>query len=205
MKNTILVFAMQEELDAFLSVLHQQVKTENGIHSFALTPSHQVYLLVTGITMLNCYRLTPWLTSLQPTMVIQVGTCAGLKQQPIGAVLHARTFYNADLNLTMFDRPPGRLTRDEKIETIPDVLVSGSAFLDNQETKTALVQKFRADGFDMEAFGFYTMCQGHRIPFMSIRGVSDNGETHAGLSFEQNLVLAAQAAARATLTYLQAS
>ncbi|MFZ9782384.1 MAG: hypothetical protein ACO3C8_04105 [Bacilli bacterium] len=40
---------------------------------------------------------------------------------------------------------------------------------------------------------------------MSIRGVSDNGENHAGVTFEQNLVLAAQAAARATLTYLQQS
>jgi nucleoside phosphorylase len=57
----------------------------------------------------------------------------------------------------------------------------------------------------MEAFGFYTMCQAHQIPFISIRGVSDNGETHAGVTFEQNLALAAQAAARATLTYLQAS
>ena len=205
MKNTLLVFAMQEELDAFLSVLHQQVKTEHGIQSFALTPHHHVYLLVTGITMLNCYKLTPWLSSLQPTTVIQVGTCAGLKQQPIGTVLHARTFYNADLDLTMFDRPLGRLIRHETIETIPDVLVSGSAFLANQETKAALVKKFHADGFDMEAFGFYTMCQVQHIPFISIRGVSDNGESHAGVTFEQNLMLAAQAAARATLVYLQAS
>jgi adenosylhomocysteine nucleosidase len=152
--------------------------------------------------MLQCYRLLPLLNP-KPNEVIQVGTCAGLKQQAIGDVIHAKTFYNADLDLTAFGRSPGRLFVEKKLKVTPHILVSGSSFLASTEKANHVKNTFQADGFDMESFGFYTMCASHDIPFSSIRGISDNGQNHANQSFEKNLAIASKQAALATLTYLQ--
>jgi nucleoside phosphorylase len=151
--------------------------------------------------MLQCYRLLPLLKP-KPSEVIQVGTCAGLKQQAIGDVIHANTFYNADLDLTAFGRSPGRLFIENKLTVNPHVLVSGSSFLASTEKANHVKNTFQADGFDMESFGFYTMCASLDIPFSSIRGISDNGQTHANESFEKNLAIASKQAALRTMTYL---
>jgi nucleoside phosphorylase len=152
--------------------------------------------------MLQCYRLLPLLNP-KPNEVVQVGTCAGLKQQAIGDVIHAKTFFNADLDLTAFGRSPGRLFVEKKLKVMPHVLVSGSSFLASNEKANHVKNTFQADGFDMESFGFYIMCAALDIPFSSIRGISDNGQTHANHSFEENLAIASKQAALATLKYLQ--
>jgi nucleoside phosphorylase len=135
--------------------------------------------------------------------VIQVGSCAGLKQQAIGDVIHAKTFFNADLDLTAFGRSMGRLYVEQQSLISSHVLVSGSSFLASTEKAEYVKQTFQADGFDMESFGFYTMCSDLSIPFSSIRGISDNGQSHANQSFEKNLAVASKQAALTTLRYLE--
>lgn len=202
MKKIILVFAMQAELDAFKSQIKKPIISQEGYEEFRL--GHQtIRLVLTGITMLNCYKLQPHLAEFKPDLVIQVGTCAGLRKQAIGEVIHAQTFFNADLNLTMFQRPLGRLYAKEKVNLKHPVLVSGSAFLDSEASAKKVVQQFEADAFDMESFGFYTMCEQQKIPFTSIRGVSDNGVSNANTTFEMNLKKAATAAAIASIQYLK--
>ena len=202
MKTIVLVFAMKEEMQAMVDVLSTPLQSKDGYLQTQMNPKLTVQLFTTGITMLQCYRLLPLLNP-KPSEVIQVGSCAGLKQQAIGDVIHAKTFFNADLDLTSFGRSVGRLFVEKKQTIIPHVLVSGSSFLASTEKANYVKKTFKADGFDMESFGFYTMCASHDIPFSSIRGISDNGQTHANQSFEKNLAVAAKQAALATLTYLQ--
>lgn len=202
MKRIILVFAMQAEMDAFKSQVNVPLNVFPTHEDFHFQ-NQTVRLVLTGITMLNCYKLQPHLLEFKPNHVIQVGTCAGLRKQPIGEVIHAQTFFDADLDLTSFKRPRGRLYANEKINIKHPVLVSGSSFLDSEETAKKVIENFDADAFDMESFGFYTMCEQQGIPFSSIRGVSDNGQSNANTTFEMNLKQAATAAAVATLTYLK--
>ena len=202
MKTIVLVFAMKEEMQAMVDLLPPPLETKDGYFQTQLNPNITLQLITTGITMLQCYRLLPLLNP-KPTEVIQVGSCAGLKQQAIGDVIHAKTFYNADLDLTAFGRSPGRLFVEKKLKVMPHVLVSGSSFLASTEKANHVKNTFQADGFDMESFGFYTMCASLDIPFSSIRGISDNGQTHANQSFERNLAIAAKQAALKTLTYLK--
>ncbi len=202
MKTIVLVFAMKEEMQAMVDVLPKPLVTKNGYLETQLNPKLTVQLITTGITMLQCYRLLPLLNP-KPSEVIQVGSCAGLKQQAIGDVIHAKTFFNADLDLTAFGRSMGRLFVEKKQTITPHVLVSGSSFLASTEKANHVKNTFQADGFDMEGFGFYTMCASLDIPFSSIRGISDNGQTHANQSFEKNLSIASKQAAIATLRYLQ--
>jgi adenosylhomocysteine nucleosidase len=97
----------------------------------------------------------------------------------------------------------GRLFVGKKPTLVHPVLVSGSTFLASKEASQKVIDRFDADAFDMESFGFFTMCETLHIPFTSIRGVSDNGQTHANQSFEKNLTFASKQAAQATLTYLK--
>lgn len=202
MKTIVLVFAMKEEMQAMVDVLTTPIVSKEGYLQTQLHQSLAVQLITTGITMLQCYRLLPLLTP-KPSEVIQVGSCAGLKQQAIGDVIHANTFFNADLDLTAFGRSIGRLFVEKKQPITPHVLVSGSSFLASTEKANHVIKTFQADGFDMESFGFYTMCSALDIPFSSIRGISDNGQNHANQSFEKNLFIASKHAALATLRYLQ--
>jgi nucleoside phosphorylase len=202
MKTIVLVFAMKEEMQAMVDVFTTPLLSKDGYLQTYINPKLTVQLMTTGITMLQCYRLLPLLNP-KPSEVIQVGTCAGLKQQAIGDVIHAKTFFNADLDLTAFGRSIGRLFVEKKQTNTPHVLVSGSSFLASTEKANHVKKTFQADGFDMEGFGFYTMCASLDIPFSSIRGISDNGQNHANQSFEKNLAIAAKQAALATLKYLQ--
>ncbi|MEN9819274.1 MAG: hypothetical protein RL379_52 [Bacillota bacterium] len=202
MKKIILVFAMQAELDAFKSQLNSPTTTRDGYEEVQYSYQN-IRLVLTGITMLNCYKLQSHISDFKPDLVMQIGTCAGLRKQNIGDVIHAQTFFNADLDLTTFQRPLGRLYAKEKVKMKHPILVSGSKFLDSEESAAKVVQQFEADAFDMESFGFYTICEQQKIPFTSIRGVSDNGQSNANTTFELNLKIAATAAAIATLQYLK--
>jgi adenosylhomocysteine nucleosidase len=193
---------MQAELDAFKSQLKSPTTSHDGYEDIQLLKQN-IRLVLTGITMLNCYKLQRHIFDFKPDLVMQIGTCAGLRKQNIGDVIHAQTFFNADLDLTTFQRPLGRLYAKEKVKMKHPVLVSGSKFLDSEESAANVVQQFEADAFDMESFGFYTICEQQKIPFTSIRGVSDNGQSNANTTFEMNLKKAATAAAIATLQYLK--
>ena len=96
MKTIVLVFAMKEEMQAMLDVLSTPLQSKDGYLQTHINQKLTVQLMTTGITMLQCYRLLPLLNP-KPSEVIQVGSCAGLKQQAIGDVIHAKTFFNADI------------------------------------------------------------------------------------------------------------
>jgi adenosylhomocysteine nucleosidase len=203
MKRFILVFAMNEEYAPFARLIDQPIEVFKT-HVRTKIANHEVLMMTTGISVFNTYKIAPIIDDFKPTEVIQVGSCAGLKNQPIGDVIFARTFYHSDLDLTQFERVKGRLERGLKPKKNNAVLVSGSAFLSSPQAKQDIVQNFDADGFDMESFGFYTICEQLGVPFLSIRGVSDNGDDNASKNFQTNLSIAAKSAAEATLQYLRA-
>lgn len=205
MKTLVLVFAMAQERDASLDALTRHFPAQKVREHYHIveTPSLKLHLLHTGVTMLNAYKLAELLTTLSVDEVINVGTCAGLRNLAIGDVIHSRTFYHHEIDLSFFPTSLALLqvTNKEAYHRHP-VLVSGNTFISDKEEVRKVIEKFDADAFDMESFGYYTICKEKNIPFSAIRGVTDDGQTHAEHSFESNLKLASIAAAKVMLQYI---
>ena len=82
MKKIILVFAMQAEIDAFKSQLKTPTQFHGGVEEIHFS-QQTVRLVLTGITMLNCYKLQQHIDEFKPNLVMQIGTCAGLRKQKL--------------------------------------------------------------------------------------------------------------------------
>lgn len=206
MKTIGLVFAMAKERDAALDRLSLRfpVKTITPVLHRVETKDKIVWLLHAGVTMLNTYKLAEFLMNNKVDEVINVGTCAGLRHLKIGDVIHARTFYHHEIDLSFFPQslPHLQITDKQAYHHHP-VLVSGNTFLANPLEVQKVIDTFDADAFDMESFGFYAICKEKGIPFSAIRGVTDDGQAHAEDSFEKNLAMASKAAALKTMEYLE--
>jgi adenosylhomocysteine nucleosidase len=204
MKHIVLVFAMAQERDASLSLLAtlaQPVTLESTLHKVVFS-TKTIWLLHAGVTMLNAYKLALFLNHHHVDEVINVGTCAGLRNLRIGDVIHSRCFYHHDIDLSFFPQSLGYLKEDPTTYHQHPVLVSGNTFLASKAETERVIETFDADAFDMESFGFYAICKAKNIPFSAIRGVTDDGQDHAENSFESNLLLASKEAARTMLNYV---
>ena len=205
MKTIVLVFAMAKERDASLELLTTRYAVEklSTIRHRVTTLKQTIYLLHAGVTMLNTYKLAEFLMEIKVDEVINVGTCAGLRNLRIGDVIHSKTFYHHEIDLSFFPQSlPHLQIKDKKAYHQHPVLVSGNTFLANPNEVRSVIEKFDADAFDMESFGFYTICKEKDIPFSAIRGVTDDGQDYAEQSFEQNLALASLAAGKKMMEYL---
>jgi nucleoside phosphorylase len=204
MKHIVLVFAMPQERDASLSLLHTLATPEtidSTLHKVAFS-TKTIWLLHAGVTMLNAYKLALFLNAHHVDEVINVGTCAGLRNLRIGDVIHSRCFYHHEIDLSFFPQSLGYLNEDPATYHQHPVLVSGNTFLASKAETERVIKTFDADAFDMESFGFYAICKPMNIPFSAIRGVTDDGQDHAENSFESNLILASKEAAKTMLAYL---
>jgi adenosylhomocysteine nucleosidase len=205
MKTIVLVYAMAKERDASLKLLSSRynVETLSAKRHRVITKQQTLYLLHAGVTMLNAYKLAEFLMEGKVDEVIQVGTCAGLRHLQIGDVIHSQTFYHHEIDISFFPQSlPHLQIKDKTTYHQHPVLVSGNTFLANPNEVRRVIEKFDADAFDMESFGFYAICKEKGIPFSSIRGVTDDGQDHAEQSFENNLELASHAAGKKMMDYL---
>jgi adenosylhomocysteine nucleosidase len=204
MKKILIVFAMEDERDVFKKTLNLDNKSKVISHQLEIIDYHSktLFLLQTGVTMMNAFFIAKVMEQYSIDEVLNIGTCAGLKNQPIGFVIRPKTFFNADLDMSMFGRTKGMLVKVNNQDIQPPILVSGSTFVANDEQKAKLIEEFNADAFDMESFAYAQVCQSYQIPFKVFRGVTDNGDASAEQSFENNLILAVQSATKEALKYL---
>lgn len=205
MKKIVLVFAMEKERDAVLALFSTKkpaIQEKETVHRFDFD-QHIIWLLHVGVTMINAYKLAVFLDHNPVDEVINVGTCAGLRNLHIGDVIHSRCFYHHEIDLSFFPQSLGYLQEDSKTYHQHPVLVSGNTFLASKEEVQRVIRKFDADAFDMESFGFYAICKQQKIPFSAIRGVTDDGQDHAENSFESNLEFASKEAAKYVLNHLK--
>lgn len=202
---TLIVFAMVEEKDSFLSITPFPLKVEkiNDRLSSTTLKGKNFLLLQTGVTMLTSFHLASVFENYSVDEVINVGTCAGLRNLSIGEVIHSRCFYNDDLDLSMFGRTKGHLVKVSEGYHQHPVLVSGSTFLASKNEVERVIKTYDADAFDMESFGYYAVCVSYNVPFSAIRGVTDDGAVHADVSFEENLKTASLNASLFALRYLK--
>ena len=205
MKHILLVYAMLEEKEASLNVFAtftKPIAIDQTLHQ-VVTKTHTIWFLHAGVTMLHAYKLALFLKDHRVDEVINVGTCAGLRNLRIGDVIHSRCFYHHEIDLSFFPQSLRYLNEDSATYHQHPVLVSGNTFLASKAETDRVIARFDADAFDMESFGFYAICKPLNIPFSAIRGVTDDGQDHAENSFDRHVKLASEAAAKKVLDYLQ--
>ena len=205
MKTIVIVFALAEEKQAFVEHLSpSESPTKLDQYSEEIIfQTLRLILVTTGVTMLQSYKLALTLEQIRPVEVINVGTCAGLHHHKIGEVIHAHTFYNYDLDLTMFGRSLGQLKVGMPDTITQPIIVSGSKFLQSDEEIKKVRMLFNADAYDMESYGYWIICQQYRVPFSAIRGVTDDGDKQAEQAHVNHLITATKKASDFTLDYLK--
>lgn len=75
-------------------------------------------------------------------------------------------------------------------------IISGDQFISTQEKTRILYEDFKADAIDMESAAVAQVCYLNKIPYIGIRGISDNADHSAPKDFATNLN-------EATLNYYQ--
>lgn len=159
-----------------------------------------VAVLYTGVGKVNAaYALTRRLAAYQPSAasalrVINFGT-AGSHRHPAGTTLECHAFVQRDmdvtglgvpLGVTPFEDVPARLEFPRVFTSVPPgVCGSGDSFV---MARTGI----DCDVVDMEAYALAKVCWLERVPFTSVKYVTDGADDAAGQDWEGNLQHAAE-------------
>ena len=124
-----------------------------------------------------------------------------------------------DLELRMLnDYPPynGIFKADEKLISIPcevckeknidshiGRVVSGEAFISSSEVKNAICEKFSPLAVDMETSAIGHCAFMNKMPFVSIRCISDNADDEGVMSFDEFEKIAAKRVAEVVLEMIE--
>lgn len=110
-------------------------------------------------------------------------------------------FFQADSRLVALARQAA--ARWEGPPVVFGRMATGECFIED-DRRAAIRAALQPLSVDMESASVAHVCHAHRVPFLSIRTLTDTAE-HAGLdAFEQNCAQASQLAARFTQALLQA-
>jgi len=205
MNKILLVCAMNEELDAFRSVLDKdkiKYTIKNDLIKFLLNKK-EVFVANIGITFFNIGKLTKLIVQIKPSEIISFGTEAGLAKQKIGDVIVSNNVKCADLDLINFGYLDGTIDK-HKDKVFGPLMVSGSHFMSSKKEKENLKNRFKgASTFDMETYAIYRVCKEYNIPYVSMKAISDNGEKDPSSSFEKNLAKATISSTKYILNFIK--
>lgn len=163
MKNQILVFALQEEVDSRFQEFEKQ------------------HILVTGIGKLNtAICLSNFLSSSSVAnigAIVNLGT-AGSITYPVGSLVEPVEFYERAVSF------PSKKIYLEKHTDLP------SAVCGTGDTLESLRESKPWDVVDMEAFVLARICSEHKIPFVCVKYITDVSEGNVYKDWKKNLIFA---------------
>lgn len=158
-----------------------------------------VPLLYTGIGKVNAThaltrRLVEYMHAGAPVpQVINFGT-VGSRRHPTGTILECHAFVQRDmdvtglgvpLGVTPFEDIPARLEFPRLFDQLPrGVCASGDSFVMSEAA-------LESDVVDMEGYALAKVCWIERVPFTSVKYVTDGADHAAGQDWHSNLKLAA--------------
>jgi adenosylhomocysteine nucleosidase len=79
-------------------------------------------------------------------------------------------------------------------------IVSGEVFLEDETLKKQICEKFSPHAVDMESAAVGHCCYLNKLPFVTIRCISDNADNSAAMSFEEFEKIAAKQVAQVVLS-----
>ena len=184
---------LSQEIPNALLVLALPLETQGMFESAGIP------ILYTGIGKVNAaYALTRKLADYaragQPVpQVINFGT-VGSRRHRTGTVLECNTFVQRDmdvtglgvpLGVTPFEDIPSRLEFPARFDQLPSGCCgSGDSFVMSEAA-------LECDVVDMEGYALAKVCWMERVPFTSVKYVTDGADHASGQDWHSNLKLAA--------------
>lgn len=153
--------------------------------------------LFTGIGKINAtYNLTSYLNKKgSPDVIINLGT-AGSNQYKKGNVVHCTKFVQRDVDLTAlgfdqyqipFSDMPRVLEAKGPNTELPKAICGTGDYFDTSHTTDFY------NVVDMEAFPLAYICQKKKIPFLSLKYISDGANDNSHVNWEESLEMGAKA------------
>ena len=220
MKDILIVFAMDEEYDAFASRHKGDIEIKNQLSVLVVIGADKtIYALKGGIGKVSmAYTLGLFLACHHVDLIINTGVCGTLSSDVrcLDTLVAAEVAY-LDVDLTEFGYRYGQMSNcpvsflaDEKalklISSIKDkkiktgLLLSCDSFITRNNIKRYPLDRFENPlGIDMESGAIAQVCYTARIPFVIIRTISDDTTKDGNKDvYEKNLLAASDRASLIT-------
>jgi len=203
--------AMREELEPILKEVEVKETVEYGRNKFYLAEFRGLDLILaySKIGKVNAATTATVLVEKFNAKKILFSGVAGAidKDLEIGDLIIATKTCQHDVDLTVFDYPPGFIPEskvyfecDEELNRIAmnvaerlkinlkkGIIASGDQFIHSKERKEWIKNTFKASAIEMEGGAVGCVAWTLNIPFFMLRSISDTAEEGAGVDFDEFL------------------
>lgn len=211
--NTIgIIGAMPSELADIREMLGEsEIKRVSGFDFYINKYNDKTIIhACCGIAKVNAALCTQVLIdNFSPDAVINTGIAGGMNSEvKVCDIVVSDEVLPHDLDLHFLkDYPPycgifkadGRLIeaaeticRDFGVKSFRGRIVSGEAFISDNDIKASIMGKFSPYAVDMESAALGHCCYLNKIPFVSVRCISDNADDEGAMSFDEFEKIAAK-------------
>lgn len=211
MKRIGIIFAMEEELRAFVRII--DIKNEYDIfdlHFFhGMINDVECVLVISGVGKVNAARTTQILIdNYQVEAIINIGVAGGVSNIiNVGDIVIGEKLVQHDFDITVFDHEKGyipnvgvfinsddylvnlscQILDKEKIAYHKGVIASGDIFCTEEAMSIKIAKKFNALCVEMEGASIAQVSYLSHIPVLVIRCISDVLNNNNVITYEEFL------------------
>jgi len=218
--NISIIFAMDSELEAFLT-LFDSVKTSHiGNHKLYTVSEkgHRVTMIKSGIGKVHAAHITTlYLSHERPDLLINIGVAGGVNAS-VGDIVVAKNVMYHDVDVRAFDYEYGQIPEapvrfegdKEAYDLATDTLdklgfpykkgriVSGDVFLNNVGQINPALDMSDVYAVDMEAAAIAHVAYLENVPFITLRSISDTLDSETQMDeYDDHMALSATKVAKA--------
>ena len=211
MKKIGIIFAMHEELNAFI----KNINIENEYDIFDLHFFHgmikdtECILVISGVGKVNAARTTQILIdNYGVDAIINIGVAGGVnKSLSVCDIVLGEKLVQHDFDITAFDHEKGYIPNvgvfsnsdeylvnlfssildKEKISYHRGIIASGDIFCTEEAMSMKIASKFNALCVEMEGASIAQVCYLSHIPFIVIRSISDVPGNNNTIAYDEFL------------------
>lgn len=214
-----IIGAMEEEVEIIRTKMEIKETRIIGALTFydGLLYNKNIVLVMSGIGKVNAAACTQMLISeFKVDGIINTGVAGSINNElNIGDIVISKDVIQYDMDTTVFGDPLGQIPRMNKIEFEADYymtdvfkriseshvsnqkirlgrILTGDAFVSNQERKVFLRNHFAGDCVEMESAAIGHVAYLNKVPFVIIRAISDKADGTADMNFSEFVHLAAK-------------
>ncbi len=212
MKIIGIIGAMPSELKDIQNVQEKPVVTKLAGYEFheSMHGANKIVTVCCGIGKVNAAVCTQIMIDVfKAEQIINTGIAGGMKAGiKVLEIVISSSVLPHDLDAHFLaDYPPyhAEFEADEKLQALAKSvcdemqivshsgkIVSGDAFITDSEIKKNLIEKYNPYAVDMETAAVGQTAWRNRIPFVSVRCISDLADDDGAMSFDEFEVLAAK-------------
>lgn len=211
MKKVGIIFAMKEELDAFIKNISIQKEYDIfDLHFFhGIINNVDFILVISGVGKVNAARTTQILIdNYNVDMVINIGVAGGVNPNlAIGDIIIGEKLVQHDFDITAFNHEKGYIpdigvfiSSDDYLIKLAEkallnndysftkgVIASGDIFCTDEAMSVKIANKFNALCVEMEGASIAQVCYLAHIPFLVLRSISDIPNNDNVITYEEFL------------------